>query len=141
MDASSGCWQLYCELQDWKNSLYGDDGVTNAQHFVDAYAVQHATNPNRRNRQSVAVHLMSLCASLEFDKPGIKLRTMIGNWTHRNYPLLVPRPDHYPITVRTVTDETDDKRAAIVEEMARSTWSAWSLHHDNIRTLLVNYLA
>jgi hypothetical protein len=102
--------------------------------------VQHATNPDRRNRQSVAMHLMSLCASLEFEMSGINLRTMIGNWTHRDYPLLVPRPDHYPITVRTVTDETDDKRAAVVEEIARSTWSAWSLHHDEIRTSLVNHL-
>ncbi|HXL88693.1 MAG TPA: DUF5946 family protein [Streptosporangiaceae bacterium] len=35
------------------------------QHLVDSYAVQHAANPDQRNRQSAAVHLMSLCASLE----------------------------------------------------------------------------
>jgi hypothetical protein len=141
MDASPGCWQMYCELQDWQNSLIGDDGITAAQHLVDAYAAQHATNPGRRNRQSVAVHLMSLCASLEFDLSGMKLRSLIGNWTHRDYLILLPRPDHYLITVRTVTDETSDKRAAAVEEMARSTWFAWSLHHSEIRTLLVSYLA
>jgi len=141
IEASPGCWQMYCSLQDWKNSLDGDDGVTIAQHLVDAYAVQHATNPDRRSRQSVAAHLMSLCASLEFDMPGMKLRSMIGDWTHRDYPIHLPRPDHYPITVRTVTNETEDMRAVIVKEMARSTWSAWSLHHDEVRTLLVNYLA
>jgi hypothetical protein len=141
MDASPGCWQLYSELQDWKNSLIDNDGITIAQHLADAYATQHATNPDRRNRQSVTVHLMSLCASLEFEISGTKLRTIIGNWTHHDYHLLRPTPDGYPITVRNVKDATGGQRAATVEEMATSTWSAWSLHHEEIRTLLVNYLA
>lgn len=140
MDASPGCWRLYCELQDWRNSLTGDVGITIAQHLVDAYAAQHATNPDRRNRQSVAVHLMSLCASLEFEISGTKLRAMISNWTHHDYHLLRPTPDGYPVTVRNVRDASSGQRAAIVDEMATSTWSAWSLHHEEIRTLLVNGL-
>jgi hypothetical protein len=47
------------------HSLAGSDGATVAQQVVDSYMVQHPGNPDRRNRQSVAVHLMSLCASLE----------------------------------------------------------------------------
>ena len=62
MHASPGCWMLYCGLEDWKASLTADhDAPTLIQHLVDSYAVQHAANPDRRNRQSVAVHLMSLC--------------------------------------------------------------------------------
>ena len=57
---------LYCGLEDWKASLTADhDAPTLIQHLVDSYAVQHAANPDQRNRQSAAVHLMSLCASLE----------------------------------------------------------------------------
>ena len=65
MLAAPGCWALYGSLQQWKGALTGDDGLTTAQRAVDCYAAQHATNPDRRNRQSVAVHLMSLCASIE----------------------------------------------------------------------------
>jgi hypothetical protein len=36
MDASPKCEQMYRELQDGKNSLIGDEGITTAQHLVDA---------------------------------------------------------------------------------------------------------
>jgi len=141
VDASAGCWQMYSELQDWKNSLMSDEGLTTAQHLVDSYAAQHPTNIGRRNRQSVAVHLMSLCASLEFELSGKTLRTMIGNWTHRDYPLLQPRPVHFPITIRNVNDASSDEREDVVEDMARSTWFAWSIHHREIRIMLASYLS
>jgi hypothetical protein len=132
---------MYCELQEWKNSLIGDDGITTAQHLVDAYAAQHATNPDRRNRQSVTVHLLSLCASLEFGISGRQRRAMIGNWTHHDYPLLQPRPDFYPVTVRTVSDVSADERQEVVERMANSTWTAWSIHHSEIRFLFTSTLS
>ena len=141
MEASPGCWRMYYELQDWKNSLIGGDGMTTAQHLVDAYAAQHATNPDRRNRQSVTVHLMSLCASLEYDLSGRQRRAMIGNWTHHDYRVLRPCPDHYPVTVRDVKDAAGDERQEVVEEMAKSTWSVWSIHHSEIRALLASSLS
>lgn len=141
MDASPGCWQLYCELQNWKNSLIDDDGITTTQHLLDAYAAQHAKNLDRRNRQPVTEHLMSLRASLEFEHSGMKLLTMIGNWTHHDYHLLRPTPDGYPITIRNVKDATIGRRAATVDEVATSTWFARSLHHEEIRTLLMAYFA
>ncbi len=136
--ASPGCWQLYCDLQDWRNSLSDVQDVTAVQDLVDAYAAQHATNPDRRNRQSVAVHLLSLCASLEFSIPGTQRRRMIGSWTHRDYPMFEPLPERYSVTVRNVADATIEQREVVVAEMARSTWSAWSRHHEEIRSLLTN---
>src|ERR1700730_8656002 len=62
MLAAPGCWSLYAGLEDWKIGLSGPPGIDTAQWMIDSYAVQHATSPDRRNRQSVAVHLMSLCA-------------------------------------------------------------------------------
>jgi len=103
---------------------------------VDSYAVQHAANPDRRNRQSVAVHLMSLCASLEQGISGARLRHMIGTWTSREYPLLVPRPDAYRLTVRDLADASGQDRAGLVADMARAAWTAWSAHHDQIRAWL-----
>jgi len=61
-----------------EGALTGDDGLTTAQRAVDCYAAQHATGPGRRNRQSVAVHLMSLCASIEHGVGGAQLRVRIG---------------------------------------------------------------
>jgi len=128
---------LYCGLEDWKASLpAGHDAPTLIQHLVDSYAVQHAANRDRRNRQSVAVHLMSLCASLEQGIPGTRLRQMIGTWTHREYPLLAPTPDAYPLTVRNLADAAEQDRPALVSDMATATWAAWSVHHDQIRAWL-----
>jgi len=133
MLAAPGCWALYGSLQQWKGALTGGDGLTTAQRAVDCYAAQHAANPDRRNRQSVAVHLMSLCASIEHGVSGAQLRMRIGDWTHRDYPLLVPRPAAYPVTVRDVAEAGERSRAAVVDDWAISTWAAWSLHHGVLR--------
>jgi hypothetical protein len=137
MHAAPGCWALYCGLEDWKASLAADqDAPTLIQHLVDSYAVQHAANPDRRNRQSVAVHLISLCASLEHGIPGTRLRHTISTWTDREYPLLVPRPDAYLLTVRDVADAPSQDRPRLVAGMATAAWAAWSAHHDQIRVWL-----
>ena len=136
MLAAPGCWALYGSLQQWKGALTGDDGLSTAQRAVDSYAAQHATNPDRRNRQSVAVHLMSLCASIEHGVSGARLRTRIGDWTHRDCPLLVPRPAAYPVTVRDVIEAGERSRAAVIDDWAISTWTAWSSHHGMLRDWL-----
>jgi hypothetical protein len=133
MPAAPGCWDLYCSLQDWKTSLAGDEGVNTSQQIVDAYAAQHADNHDRRNRQSVAVHLMSLCASQEHGLPGARLRSLIGSWTHTDYPALLPRPSSYPITVRDVSDANGLLRPGIAASWAKSTWRAWWAHHEEVR--------
>jgi hypothetical protein len=134
MLAAPGCWQLYCSLQDWKMSLPPDEAPTSVQQLVDGYATQHATNPERRNRQSVALHLMSLCAGIERGVPGGQLRRLIGSWTHRQYPILVPRPESFDLTVVDVVAAATTSRSAIVEEWATSTWANWSAHHAQIRS-------
>jgi Family of unknown function (DUF5946) len=137
LPAPPGCWALYCGLEDWKASLAaGHDAPTLIQHLVDSYAVQHAANPDRRNRQSVAVHLMSLCASVEQGIPGARLRHMIAAWTGREYPLLVPRPEAFALTVRDLADASGPDRPGLVADLARSAWTAWSAHHDQVRAWL-----
>jgi hypothetical protein len=141
MLAAPGCWSLYGTLLAWRSSLPGSPGVTTSQYMVDAYAAQHATNPDRRNRQAVAGHLMSLCASLEHDVPGIRLRHLIGEWTHREYPLLVPRPATYAVTVRDVAAASQEPRSEVIADWAAATWSAWSAHHAQVRAWLDEAMA
>jgi len=59
--SAAGCWEQYCSLEDWKAGLIGEQAIVTVQDLVDSHAVQHATNSDRRNRHSVAVHLMSPC--------------------------------------------------------------------------------
>lgn len=133
MLAEPGCWALYGALQDWKLSQRGTDSVAIVQLVVGTYACQHATNADRRNRQSVAVHLMSLCASLEQGLPAAQVRDLMGGWTHREYPILLPRPDTYPVTVRDIADCDVAARRGAVTDWATSTWAAWSVQHDQVR--------
>jgi hypothetical protein len=135
MHAIPGCWARYGTLLAWR----GDIEPSKAQRVIDTYAVQHATNPDRRNRQSVAVHLMSLCASIEHDVSAATLRKTIGSWAHREYPLLDPRPDAFPVTVRDVTDAREETRAAVASHWAVSTWQAWAAHHAQVHTWLAEF--
>jgi hypothetical protein len=141
MLAAPGCWALYGSLLAWRSSLSGAPGVATSQYLIDTYAVQHATNPDRRNRQSVAVHLMSLCAALEHDIPGSRLRHLIGEWTHRDYPLLVPRPASFAVTLAGVAATPPEARPETVCTWAGSTWADWSAHHQQVRGWLADALS
>ncbi len=134
MLAAPGCWAMYGTLLEWRSSLPGPSAATAGQLMVDAYAAQHPTNPDRRNRQSVAVHLMSLCAAIERGVPGTRLRHLIGDWAHRDYPLLLPRPAAYALTVRDVAGASPEAREAAVSAWAAATWAAWSAGHTQVRT-------
>lgn len=133
IEAAPGCWEQFCALVAWCTGL-PDAGVGTMQDLVDAYAAQHATNDERRNRQSVAVHLMSLCAGLELGCSGTQRRRWIGRWTGRDYVALVPRPERFPVTVVEVAAATEDVRATLVGTLAATTWSAWAGHHATVRS-------
>jgi hypothetical protein len=141
MLSTPGCWALYGSLLSWRSSLTGAAAPGTSQYLVDTYAVQHATNPERRNRQSVAVHLMSLCAALEHDIPGVRLRHLIGEWTHREYPLLLPRPASFTVTVTGVAAAAPGGRAEAVAGWARATWTDWSGHQERVRGWLADALS
>jgi hypothetical protein len=137
MLAAPGCWALYTGLEDWKVAQARQPGgLAISMHLVDCYAAQHAANPDRRNRKSVAVHLMSLCAALEHGTPGAWRRQAMGTWTHRDYPLLEPRPSAFEVTIRALADAPVAGRPGVAHAMARATWAAWSAHHERIRAWL-----
>lgn len=125
-------------LEDWKLAVLAQGGVAIVQDLVDAYAAQHPTNPDRRNRQSVAIHLMSLCAGLEHGLPGNQRRNRIGSWAHRDYPLLRPAPRGYAVTISDVFAAPDQGRSERATLMAVVTWRAWSEHHETIRKWLAS---
>jgi hypothetical protein len=119
--ASPGCWARYGELL-----ARGVGG----QMAVDTYAVQHPGVDERRSRQSVAVHLLSLCAVLERgarseDAVDLLRRALAGerDWTWL---------DHDPPLGTLTVDDVLTGRAA-VDRWAGDAWSAWSAHHATVR--------
>ncbi len=139
MTAAPGCWARYCSLEDWKAILSGEDAIGVVQDLVDCFAVQHATNPERRNRQSVAVHLMSLCSSLERSVSGPERRERLATWVGRDYPLLEPTPVSFALTVSDIVAAPPALRAWTIERMAEASWAAWSAHHDTVRAFLASF--
>jgi len=136
MLSAPACWERYCALEDWKAGLVRGEGFTTIQNLVDTYAAQHASNLDRRNRRSVAVHLMSLCAGLEQGVSGKQRRSRIGIWVRREYPALEPRPAGFAITAPDVASAAESTRPSMIDQMATLTWSAWVLHHNTIRAWL-----
>ncbi len=132
-----GCWQLYGEVlaHEYTDYAYG------ALHTltVDTYAVQHPHNADRRNRQSVGVHLIGLCAVLEHDLAVDEARTLIGDialaqrqrgW---EWPHVVP-PSLGAITVADVhaaPGPTEHRER--IRLWAGSVWEAFSEHHHTVR--------
>jgi hypothetical protein len=134
MYAAPGCWARYGSVLEWN---YASDAARDSevsQALVDAYASQHATNTDRRNRQSVALHLVSLCAAFEHAMPAEQRRTLIGRLAHREYPALQPAITAYAVTVNDVFDAPARDRAGVVQRWARATWDAWAAHHGEVRS-------
>jgi hypothetical protein len=111
---------------------------TRLQCCVGSYAAQHPAGEDRRNRQSVAAHLMSLCASPELGVPGGRLRFVIGNWVRGGggYPALEPPPAGFAVTVADLDGTTEACAEEATRGWAESTWSAWTAHQVQVRRWL-----
>lgn len=131
--ASPGCWTAFGELlaREFGNPAYGRVH----RHTADAYAVQHPGTDGRRERQSVAVHLVGLCHWLERGVEGDRLNSVTRRLADsgRDWPWLAS-PSDYEITVLDVlTARTGEEHVALVRRWAETTWAAWGAHHDLVR--------
>lgn len=119
--ASPGCWARYGEL------LAGGWGGELA---VDTYAVQHPGVEERRAVQSVAVHLVSLCAVLERGAPEQHSPALLRRAVRSRLAftwLALPQP------VGTVTVDDVVGRRAPPRAWAEDVWAAWAPFHDVVR--------
>jgi hypothetical protein len=133
LGASPACWMAFGELAARE---FGDVGHGQLhRHSIDAYAVQHPGDDGRRQRQSVAVHLIGLCHWLEHGLSAAQLTPITQRLTadKRDWPLLEP-PAWYDMTVLDLASATHpDAHARLVGRWAESVWQAWSPHHHRIR--------
>lgn len=133
LGASAACWAAFGELLARE---FGDvaDGRVH-RHMVDVYAVQHPGRDDRRQRQSVALHLVALCGWLEHELSVERLDaiTQALASSDRAWSWLTP-PVGFPLTVADVLDaSTGVAHVALVRRWGIATWEAWSGHHDTVR--------
>lgn len=136
MPAAPGCWALYGDVlaREYEDRAWAGEHRL----AVDAYAVQHAGSPDRRNRQSVAIHLMSLCLVLERGGDHERARRVLSSAARgaREWPPLAP-PGSFAVTVADVRAAgSAAEHLELVRRWAAAAWSAWAREHDRVRTWL-----
>jgi hypothetical protein len=137
--ASAACWARYGELLARE---FGElRGPAIHRLSVDAYAMQHPGQPERRSIRSVAVHLMGLCLVLE---RGWKLEDAtrrLGGLVERARPhWLDPPVPNGSLTVEHPLAGPPAEHADRVREWAEDVWLAWSPHHAQVNAWLDGYL-
>ena len=136
--ASAGCWALFGSVQADEMMRFGYPPAHSI--VVDAYMASHpGDGTDRREAQSLVVHLVGLCGLLERGWDGVRsraaLRTVVG---HKELlPVLDPWPTPSPLNITSMVGARDledyDQRA---RTWAAQVWNAWACEHDTIRALL-----
>lgn len=141
--SSPGCWQTLGEVQANESLRFGYPPAHRL--VVDAYMAQHpGDGRDRRDRQSVFVHLAALCAVLEHGVPSRLatdcLRRVLRS--HSDFPVLERRAGAGALNVLHVTGRRDlaeyERRA---REWAGAVWSSWEEHHPLIRAAVSSALS
>ena len=137
--SSPGCWKTFGELQADEVRRFGYPSAHRLA--VDAYMAQHPGNgSDRRDRQSVFVHLVGLCAALEHDLPPAIATRLLGGVIRRRgreFPVLRRTAGPGRVTVLHLAgaaDLTDYERRA--REWAAAVWESWREHQELIRAEL-----
>ena len=133
MIASSGCWEAFGEILAAEFSRPGwgrEHRLT-----VDTYAAQHPGEDGRKQRQSVAIHLVALCHRLEhdLDTKSVLAATRSMTTEKREWPHLTA-PRAYSLTVIDALKSTSaEEHPGFIYRWAEATWAAWSNHHATVR--------
>ncbi|MFI9818422.1 DUF5946 family protein [Saccharothrix variisporea] len=133
-DASAACFARYGELLARSYGIAEYRPVH--QLVVDAYVAQHPGGTSRREVQTTALCLMTLCLAVE---DGVDPRR--GPELHKK--MVADRPDFHwlapprrdgLLTVEDVLAAADaSEHQRLVWAWARELWRAWEPHHATIR--------
>ncbi len=132
--ASPGCWRIFGEVLAKEFGEYRYPAVHRLT--VDAYAASHPGVPSRRSIQSVAVHLIRLCASLELHVPPEELNGLIRRAVlhAEKFVWLEPPGSIGDLTIVDVSRaQSLPEHERLVRAWAESVWKAWGKHHDQVR--------
>jgi hypothetical protein len=137
MASSPGCWAAYGEVLARE---YSDPAYWSVHRVtVDCYAVQHPGTPSPQSINSVGLHLIRLCATLERELPPDAAPNLLQRLANERRPLrwLEPPASLGPVTVADVHEAASaEEHRDRVMEWAAALWNAWSDHHAQIRAWL-----
>ena len=131
MTSSSGCWSAFGEVL--AREFGRADWFALHRLTVDTYAAQHPGGDDRRQRQSVALHLVGIRHALD----GVDARTLNAATQRlasqrREWPRL-EAPTAYAMTVADLlVARSAEEHLDLVRRWAQATWSAWSLHAETV---------
>jgi Family of unknown function (DUF5946) len=132
------CWAAFGALRADEVLRFPGSEVNNL--VVDAYMAQHpGDGTDRRDRQSVFVHLVSMCAVIErgasLSRSPDVLRAVLAHTTE--FPVLRRARGAGDLTVLSAIDATSiEDHDARVRAWAASAWDSWREHHPTIRAAL-----
>ena len=136
--SAPGCWAAFGALRADEMLRFPGSELNNL--VVDAYMAQHpGDGMDRRDRQSVFVHLVSLCAVIERGASPPRSPDVLRAVLARQTEFTVLRRARGPgdLTVLSATDATSvENHDARVRAWAGSVWESWREHHPTIRAAL-----
>ena len=138
MRSAPGCWRMYTNLTaQWLGGHRSDLLVFS---HVDCYAVQHpgGAETDRRQRQSVAVHLIALDLAQVHQVQGAALSrmrqrvsaTVLSKAGLADWPFLTPPAAMGAVVAADLHRASALERVGLVERWRAEAWLAWSEHHE-----------
>jgi hypothetical protein len=136
--AVAGCWALFGEVQADEMTRFGYPDAHAI--VVDAYMASHpGDGTDRREAQSVVVHLVALCGLIERGWDSVRSRAALRTVVSRKDALPILQPwavpseanIHSMVGARDVEDYEQRART-----WAADVWAAWGPEHETIRSLL-----
>jgi hypothetical protein len=127
---SPGCWAIYERV---RARGIGDQRYAELQQLtVDTYAVQHPAVSRRGSTQSVAPHLIGLCALVAKGLPASVAIGAVHNAvkSRDSFESLAQPESCGELTILHVEDATTlQEHVRRLREWSSSVWKAWSPHH------------
>jgi hypothetical protein len=140
--SAPGCWKTFGEVQADEALRFRYPPAHRL--VVDAYMAQHpGDGSDRRDRQSVFVHLVGLCAVLVLEMPAARSTELFRRLLRDrdDFPHLRRTGDPGLLTVTHVVGAVDlDDYDARAREWGRAVWESWPEHHQLIRAALEQVL-
>jgi Family of unknown function (DUF5946) len=137
-----GCWQLFGQIQSDEALRFGHPPAHRV--VVDAYMAQHpGGGHDRRDRQSVFVHIAGLYAVLERHMDPAQATNLLRRVLQHHNAFSVLARDHGPGGLTVVhlvgaRDLADYENRALA--WGRAVWQAWARHHELIRNAVTSIL-
>ena len=136
--AVAGCWAVFGAVQ--ADEMFRFQYPPAHSIVVDAYMASHpGDGTDRREAQSLVVHLVGLCGLLERGWDSARTRAALRTVVSRKdaMPVLKPWPTPSAVNIHSMVDSKD---VAEYEDRARvwaaHVWKAWAAEHHTIRALL-----